>query len=61
MSASVAKAHFHCPACHPQLQRGITPAICGDIIPPAIVGSGPERKCGPCKDSLRQHKASHRR
>lgn len=54
-------SHFHCPDCHPQLQRGVTPAICGEIIPPAIVGNGPERKCQPCKNSLPQHKASHRR
>ena len=54
-------SHFHCPDCHPQLQRGVTPAICGEIIPPAIVGNGPERKCQPCKNSLRQHKASHRK
>ncbi|MFJ8594848.1 hypothetical protein [Streptomyces sp. NPDC093598] len=61
MSASVPMTHFHCPDCHPQLKRGVTPAICGEIIPPAIVGTGPERKCQPCKGLLRQHKASHRR
>lgn len=61
MSAPVPNTHFHCPECHPQLQRGVTPAICGEIIKPAIVGNGPERKCQSCKRSLRQHKASHRR
>jgi hypothetical protein len=51
--------HFHCPDCHPQLVRGVTPAICGQIIPPGVVGNGPERKCPACKGALRQHKASH--
>lgn len=60
MTAPIPTAHFHCPKCHPQLQRGVTPAICGEIIPPAIVGTGPEQKCRPCKSSLGQHKASHR-
>jgi hypothetical protein len=62
--AAVRDMHFHCPECHPQLQRGVTPAICGAVIPPAVVvaGNGPrQRKCRPCKDSLRQHKASHRK
>lgn len=54
-------AHFHCPTCHPQLVRGTTPAICGQVIPPAIVGSGPEPKCPACKKALREHKASHRK
>lgn len=52
--------HFHCPACHPQLVRGVTPAICGAVIPPPIVGNGPEHKCPPCKRLRRQHEASHR-
>ena len=59
--AAVLDMHFHCPDCHPQLQRGVTPAICGAIIPPAVVGSGSQRKCQTCKSLLRQHKASHRR
>ena len=53
-------SHFHCPDCHPQLQRGVTPAICGAVIPPPIVGNGPEHKCPPCKRLRRQHEASHR-
>lgn len=55
-----ADMHFHCPACHPQLVRGVTRAICGAVIPPAIVGRGPERKCRGCKSGLRKHKASHK-
>ncbi|MBB4711180.1 endogenous inhibitor of DNA gyrase (YacG/DUF329 family) [Streptomyces luteogriseus] len=53
--------HFHCPDCHPQLQRGVTPAICGATIPLPIAGNGPERKCPACARALRQHKASHKR
>ena len=60
-SLPVLDMHFHGPDCHPQLQRGVTPAICGSIIPPGVVGNGPVRKCQPCKSSLRQHKASHRK
>jgi hypothetical protein len=61
---STPNMHFHCPECHPQLQRGVTPAICGAIIPPAIVVSGKlprQQKCPACKRSGRQHKASHRK
>ncbi|MEU9611862.1 hypothetical protein OG337_28895 [[Kitasatospora] papulosa] len=58
--AEPAGMHFHCPACHPVLERGTTPAICGAIIPPPIVGNGPTRKCTDCKNTLRKHKASHR-
>lgn len=53
--------HFHCPACHPQLVRGTTPAICGQVIPLPIVGNGPTHKCPACKAQLRRHKGSHRK
>lgn len=59
--ATVLDSHFHCPDCHPQLRPGITPAICGAVIPAPVVGRGPVRKCPPCKSALRGHKASHRR
>ncbi|MEU9523711.1 hypothetical protein [Streptomyces sp. NPDC048224] len=60
MTASV-PMHFHCPACHPQLLPGTTPAICGQVIPPPIVGTGPSHKCPACKSALRRHQASHRK
>ncbi|MEU8829376.1 hypothetical protein [Streptomyces sp900116325] len=53
-------SHFHCPDCHPTLQRGITPAVCGQIIPEPIEGKGWAPKCPGCKSALRKHKASHR-
>lgn len=53
--------HFHCPTCHPQLQYGATPAICGQVIPAPVVGNGPVRKCPPCKASRRRHEASHKK
>ncbi|MFI1485732.1 hypothetical protein [Streptomyces sp. NPDC020747] len=56
----VADMHFHCPDCHPQLVRGQTPAICGQTIPPAIVGNGPVRKCAGCKRARRKHAAGHK-
>ncbi|MBL3664494.1 hypothetical protein JL475_00340 [Streptomyces sp. M2CJ-2] len=58
----VLDAHFHCPDCGP-LQRGVTRAICGQIIPPPEVGDGPVRvrKRPPCKSALRAHKKGHRR
>jgi hypothetical protein len=52
-------SHFHCPDCHPVLTRGVTPAICGAVIPPPVVGNGPSRKCPGCKGSLSRHKAAH--
>jgi hypothetical protein len=52
--------HFHCPTCHPELIRGVTPAICGSVIPPPVVGRGWAPKCRACKAALRSHKASHR-
>lgn len=52
--------HFHCPDCHPQLVRGQTPAICGQTIPPAIVGRGPDPKCPACKRARRKHAAGHK-
>lgn len=57
---AVLDKHFHCPDCHPQLVRGSTPAICGVVIAPPIVGSGPTRKCPACRSALPAHKASHR-
>ena len=59
--AQVALSHFHCPKCHPVLTRGQTPAVCGAVIPPPIVGSGPERRCPDCRRQLPSHKASHRK
>ncbi|MFH9816159.1 hypothetical protein [Streptomyces sp. NPDC017230] len=59
--ATVLTMHFHCPDCHPQIQPGATPAICGATIPAPVVGTGPARKCPACKAALRSHKASHRR
>ncbi|MGW0312039.1 hypothetical protein [Streptomyces flavidovirens] len=59
--ATVLDNHFHCPDCHPTLQRGVTPAICGQVIPPAVVGSGPTRKCPPCKAARCSHKAGHKK
>ncbi|GAA1528454.1 hypothetical protein GCM10009730_42120 [Streptomyces albidochromogenes] len=59
--ATVLDSHFHCPDCHPQLVRGSTPAICGVVIPLAVVGSGPERKCPACKRARRQHKPGHKK
>jgi hypothetical protein len=35
---------------------GQTRAICGRIIPPPVVGNGPERKCPDCKANRRTHK-----
>ncbi|UJV41607.1 hypothetical protein [Streptomyces sp. AMCC400023] len=58
---TVLDMHFHCPDCHPQLKPGVTPAICGQTIPAPIVGNGPVRKCPPCKQALRRHKASHKK
>jgi hypothetical protein len=55
---AVANSHFHCPACGP-LVFGRTRAICGRIIPPQTVGTGPERKCTDCKTALRTHKKKH--
>jgi hypothetical protein len=60
VSEGKAVAHFHCPTCHPQLVRGVTPAVCGAVIPPPIVGTGRAPKCGPCKSALRSHNANHR-
>lgn len=60
---SAPNMHLHCETCHPVLQRGVTPAICGEIIPPAIVVSGKvprQQKCPACSNAKRQHKASHR-
>ncbi|MDF2710599.1 MAG: hypothetical protein K0R62_6251 [Nonomuraea muscovyensis] len=42
--AAALVSHFHCPACGP-LALGKTRAICGQIIPPPVVGNGPTRKC----------------
>ncbi|MEV0639024.1 hypothetical protein AB0I77_29590 [Streptomyces sp. NPDC050619] len=57
---TVLDMHFHCSDCHPQLQPGVTPAICGRTIPPPTVGNGPVRKCPGCKRALPKHRASHR-
>jgi hypothetical protein len=59
--AVVLDEHFHCPDCDPVLVRGQTRVICGAIIPPPIVGSGPTRKCPPCKTTVRAHKRSHKK
>jgi len=59
--ATVLDMHFHCPDCEPQLRPGVTRGICGQTIPVPAVGSGPVRKCPPCKTALPGHKASHTR
>lgn len=60
--AVVLESHFHCPDCGP-LIYGVTRALCGQPIPAPVVVDGPvrERKCPPCKSSLRAHKKGHRR
>ncbi|NEC89105.1 hypothetical protein [Streptomyces sp. SID12501] len=58
--APVLVAHFHCPDCGP-LVFGVTRAVCGQVIPPQVVGNGPHRNCPACKAALRTHKTSHRR
>lgn len=55
---AVLDSHFHCPDCGP-LVRGQTRAICGQIIPPPVVGNGPERKCPACKALRRPHRKDH--
>lgn len=60
MVATPLDMHFHCPACGP-LVYGVTRALCGEIIPPPVVGSGPVRKCPPCKAQVRAHKKGHHR
>ncbi|OEV03814.1 hypothetical protein AN219_37690 [Streptomyces nanshensis] len=50
----VALNHFHCPKCYPELFRGVTPAVCGAVIPEAIVVPRgepvpPSRNCPDCR------------
>lgn len=59
--ARVLDSHFHCPDCDPQLVRGVTRAICGAVIPVAVIGSGPTRKCPSCRRVERAHRNSHRK
>lgn len=59
-------AHFHCPKCDPVLVRGQTLAVCGAVIPEAIViprgePMPPRRKCPDCRQQLPEHNASHRK
>ncbi len=60
VTSTVLVSHFHCPDCGP-LAYGVTRAVCGQIIPPPVVGSGPSRKCPPCQAALRGHKADHKK